>query len=38
MSDPALLKETLASGAVLARKSAAATLDAVRAATGLGWG
>jgi tryptophanyl-tRNA synthetase len=38
MSDPALLKETLARGAVLARKSAAATLAAVRGATGLGWG
>jgi tryptophanyl-tRNA synthetase len=37
MSDPASLQETLARGAVQARKSAAATLDAVRAATGLGW-
>jgi tryptophanyl-tRNA synthetase len=38
MSDPARLKETLARGAVLARKAAAATLDAVRAPIGLGWG
>lgn len=37
MSDPASLQETLARGAVQARESAAATLDAVRAATGLGW-
>jgi tryptophanyl-tRNA synthetase len=37
MSDPASLQKTLARGAVQARKSAAATLDAVRAATGLGW-
>jgi tryptophanyl-tRNA synthetase len=38
MSDPAGLRATLADGAVRARASAAATLDAVRAATGLGWG
>ncbi len=38
MSDPAALQKTLADGAVRARRSAAATLDAVRAATGLGWG
>jgi hypothetical protein len=38
MADPAGLQATLASGAARARKSAAATLDAVRAAAGLGWG
>lgn len=38
MSDPAGLRATLASGAARARESAAATLDVVRAATGLGWG
>jgi tryptophanyl-tRNA synthetase len=37
-SDPAALQAVLAAGAIRARKSAAATLDAVRAATGLGWG
>jgi hypothetical protein len=38
MSDPAGLQAILAGGAIRARKSAAATLDAVRPATGLGWG
>jgi tryptophanyl-tRNA synthetase len=38
MADPAGLQATLASGAARARKSASATLDAVRAASGLGWG
>jgi tryptophanyl-tRNA synthetase len=38
MADPAGLRATLASGAIRARRSAAATLEAVRAATGLGWG
>lgn len=37
-SDPVALQAILADGAVRARKSAAATLDAVRSATGLGWG
>lgn len=37
IADPAGLQATLSSGAARARKSAAATLDAVRAATGLGW-
>jgi tryptophanyl-tRNA synthetase len=37
MADPAGLQATLASGAIRARRSAAATLEAVRAATGLGW-
>ena len=38
MSDPAGLQAILASGAIRARKPAAATLDAVGSATGLGWG
>jgi tryptophanyl-tRNA synthetase len=38
MADPAGLQARLAAGAVRARESAAATLAAVRAATGLGWG
>jgi tryptophanyl-tRNA synthetase len=37
-SDPAGLRVTLAHGAARARASAATTLEAVRAATGLGWG
>ena len=37
MSDPAGLQATLARGAARARESAAATLVAVRTATGLGW-
>jgi tryptophanyl-tRNA synthetase len=37
-SDPAGLQAILASGAVRARRSAAATLDAVRAAAGFDWG
>ena len=38
MSDPAGLQAILASGAIRARKPAAAALDAVGSATGLGWG
>jgi tryptophanyl-tRNA synthetase len=38
MADPALLHDILARGAGRARVSAAGTLRAVRAATGLGWG
>lgn len=38
MADPAGLRQTLADGAAQARTSAAATLEAVRAATGFGWG
>jgi tryptophanyl-tRNA synthetase len=38
MADPAGLKDVLARGAARARASAAPTLRAVRAATGLGWG
>jgi tryptophanyl-tRNA synthetase len=38
MADPASLRATLARGAARARTSAAATLEAVRAATGFGWG
>jgi tryptophanyl-tRNA synthetase len=37
MADPAPLRDILASGAERARASAAGTLRAVRAATGLGW-
>ena len=38
MADPARLQDILARGAARARASAAGTLRAVRAATGLGWG
>jgi tryptophanyl-tRNA synthetase len=38
MADPAGLQEVLARGAARARASAAPTLQAVRAATGMGWG
>ncbi len=38
MADPARLRDILARGAARARASAAGTLWAVRAATGLGWG
>ncbi len=38
MADPARLQQILARGAARARASAAGTLLAVRAATGLGWG
>lgn len=38
MADPSRLQDILARGAARARESAAGTLRAVRAATGLGWG
>jgi tryptophanyl-tRNA synthetase len=38
MADPAGLREVLARGATRARASAAAALQAVRSATGMGWG
>jgi tryptophanyl-tRNA synthetase len=37
LADPAVLREILARGAARARESAAAALQAVRAATGMGW-